>query len=221
VHAGGYCGKVFVTDITKFKADKLSENGMYDAANAVSSLSWNPGFAKVASASTDAGDLHMFDVRVGQYDRSNRVIRTGVKQLYSHVWTDNYSALLGFGDGFLRLFDIRMPHECVVWFQDQKVHRIGSISLDPQRRFFVTFGNPNFSVWRCDAKRNFTFWYHDPSSVSKLQLDLDPWYKNDGAFMTTGGRQHGIFATTDAHGFICLYDAHSAEQAAVSLTAAR
>jgi hypothetical protein len=66
-------------------------------------------------------------------------------------------------------------------------------------RFLITFGNPEFSVWRCAAQSNLTLWYHDPSSVSKQQLELDPFYKIDGSFMLTGGRHHGIFATTDAH----------------------
>ena len=140
-------------------------------------------------------------------------------------------------------------------------------------RFLITFGNPEFSVWRCAAQSNLTLWYHDPSSVSKQQLELDPFYKIDGSFMLTGGRHHGIFATTDAHvsfyvqtrarslmvsflistyiyllayrqilthisetplkcdyesdygglsqGCICLYDAQSAEQAAVSVSAWR
>jgi hypothetical protein len=66
-------------------------------------------------------------------------------------------------------------------------------------RFLITFGNPEFSVWRFAAQSNLTLWYHDPVSVSKLQLELDPFYKSDGSFMLTGGRHHGIFATTDAH----------------------
>ena len=41
--SGGYCGKIFVTDISHFKADKLIDNGKYDAGNAISSVSWNPG----------------------------------------------------------------------------------------------------------------------------------------------------------------------------------
>ena len=105
----------------------------------------------------------------------------------------------GFSDGTLRLFDIRQPQQCVVQFQDPLVQSIGSIALDPQRKFFVTFGSPEFSVWRCAAQSNYTLWNRDPSSVSRLQLELDPYYKNDGSFMTTGGRQHGIFASTDAH----------------------
>jgi len=159
----------------------------------------------MASAVTDAGELHVFDTRIGQHDRSNRVIKTRWKQLYTHAWTDNHSCLLGFGDGSLRLFDIRQPQQCVVQFHDPLVHSIGSIVLDPQRRFFVTFGNPEFSVWRCAAQSHFTLWYHDPVSVSKLQLELDPFYKNDGSFMLTGGRQHGIFASTDAHVFSLLH----------------
>jgi hypothetical protein len=153
----------------------------------------------VASACTDSGDFHVFDTRIGQVDRSNRVIRTKCLQLFTHAWTDTHSALLGFGDGSIRLFDIRQPQNCVVQFHDPLVDRIGSITLDPQRRFFVTFGNPEFSVWRSAADSHFTLWHHDPLSVSKLQLDLDPFYKNDGAFVLTGGRKNGTFVTTDAH----------------------
>jgi WD40 repeat protein len=109
--SGGYCGKVFVTDITRFKADKLSENGIYNTANAVSSVCWNPGFAKVASASTDAGELHIFDSRIGQYERSNRVIRTRFKGLYTHAWTDTHSVVgvSPFANRFLLFFSALTP----------------------------------------------------------------------------------------------------------------
>ena len=239
--SGGYCGNLFVTDIAQFKAGKLNSNGVYDARNAVSSVAWNPGYATVASAVTDAGELHVLDTRIGQVDcrnamtrartythaltrlrtgqvdRSNSVIRTQCHQSYTHVWTDMNSALLGFGDGSMRLFDIRQPQNCVVQFYDPLVTKIGSIALDPQRRFFATFGNPEFSIWRCAADSHFTLCNHDPCGVSKFQLDMDPFYKNDGAFLHTGGRKNGMFASTDAHGFICLYDANAAEHSSMSL----
>ena len=43
------------------------------------------GYARVASAVSDAGELHIFDTRIDQFDRSNRVIKTRCKQLYTHV----------------------------------------------------------------------------------------------------------------------------------------
>ena len=50
--SGGYCGKIFVTDITRFKADNLTQNGKYDAGNAISSVSWNPGLSTPTHCST-------------------------------------------------------------------------------------------------------------------------------------------------------------------------
>jgi len=145
------------------------------------------------------------------------VIRTLWQRLYTHAWTDLHSVLLGYGDGSLRLFDIRQPDQCVITFHDPLVQQIGSIALDPQRKLMVTFGNPEFSVWHCTSAPNkhFTLWHHDPRSVSRLQLELDIFYKNDGAFMLTGGRKNGAFLSTDAHGFLRLYDAHTAEQVAL------
>jgi hypothetical protein len=43
------------------------------------------GYARVASAVSDAGELHIFDTRIHQFDRANRVIKTRCKQLYAHV----------------------------------------------------------------------------------------------------------------------------------------
>ena len=39
----------------------------------------------MASAVSDAGELHFFDTRIGQHDRKNLVIRSGWKQLNTHV----------------------------------------------------------------------------------------------------------------------------------------
>ena len=47
--------------------------------------------------------------------------------------------------------------------------------------------------------------HHDPDCVSKAQLEEDIDYKLSGSFMLTGGRQHGIFGTTDACGSFSLY----------------
>jgi hypothetical protein len=80
--------------------------------------------------------------------------------------------------------DVCQPQKCVVEFHDPLVGNIGSIALDGKN--LITFGNPQFSVWQRQAQSNFTLWYHDPLFVSKLQLDLDPFYKNDGAFMQAG-----------------------------------
>jgi WD40 repeat protein len=200
--SAGYCGNIFMTDMAKYKADKLTDNGVYNAGSAVSSVLWNTGYATVASATTDAGFLHVFDTRVGQRDRrTSIVINTQFIGLYSHAWTDTNSPLLGFGDGSLRLFDIRMPQQCVVTFHDPVVSQIGSITLDPQKKFMAAFGSPGFSVWHCASApgKHFTLWHHDPLSVSKLQLELDPFYKTDGAFMLTGGRKNGVILSTDAH----------------------
>ena len=82
------------------------------------------------------------------------------------------------------MFDIRQPQKCVVEFHDPLVGNIGSIALDGKN--LITFGNPQFSVWQRQAQSNFILWYHEPLLVSKLQLDLDPFYKNDGAFMQAG-----------------------------------
>jgi hypothetical protein len=144
------------------------------------------------------------------------VPQTLYNELYTHAWSDPYGLLLGYGDGTLRLFDTRKPSHCVVTFKDPHVQQCGDIAFDPQRRFFVTFGSPYFSVWRNETQRSevqrseaqthrfhnyMALWHCDPSMVSRAQLLSDPHYKNSGAFLLTGGRQHGLFCTTDAHGF--------------------
>ena len=49
------------------------------------------GFATMASAVSDAGELHFFDTRIGQHDRKNLVIRSGWKQLNTHVMSPGHS----------------------------------------------------------------------------------------------------------------------------------
>ena len=87
--SGGYCGNLFVTDIAQFKAGKLNSNGVYDARNAVSSVAWNPGYATVASAVTDAGELHVLDTRIGQVDCRNAMTRAHVHTRIDSIenWT--------------------------------------------------------------------------------------------------------------------------------------
>lgn len=73
--------------------------------------------------------------------------------LNTHAWADAHAILLGYGDGSLRLFDMRKLDECVIMFHDPHVQRIGDVVFDPQRRYLLTFGNPRFSVWRFDSQR--------------------------------------------------------------------
>ena len=79
--------------------------------------------------------------------------QTGVEGLHSHAWADAHAMLLGYGDGSLRLFDVRKMDECVIMFHDPHVGCIGDLVFDPQRRYLLTFGHPRFSVWRVDSQR--------------------------------------------------------------------
>ena len=150
--SGGYCGKIFVTDITRFKADNLTQNGKYDAGNAISSVSWNPGlsipthshththlhklhilfakkmyikfdclqllsgFATMASAVSDAGELHFFDTRIGQHDRKNLVIRSGWKQLNTHVMSPGHSLFVVVSRPYLiHIVRCKKFTQCLIW----------------------------------------------------------------------------------------------------------
>ena len=75
--------------------------------------------------------------------------------LNTHGWVDGTTALLGYGDGSLRLFDVRKaaPGRCVVAFRDPHVDCVGDVVFDPQRKFFVVLGSPRFSVWRYQNSR--------------------------------------------------------------------
>jgi len=220
--SGGYDGRAFVTDCEKVVSDQMSyrlesSNAMYETGQgSVSSVQWNPIMANLASITTDSGYFHCFDTRVGGSERQTIVIKTNFRELYAHGWSDTHAMLLGYGDGSLCLFDIRRPAHCVCTFADPHVKMCGDIVFDPQRRFLVNFGAPGFSVWRNDANC-LSLWNSDPSNVSPAQLRSDAHYKQSGAFLLTGGRQHAVFGTSDAHGFFSLYDVHSAGEAAIDI----
>ena len=219
--SGGYDGKAFVTDCERVISDQMSyrtqsSNSLYvTGKSSVSSVQWNPVVANFASITTDSGHLHCFDTRLGT-DKQTIILNTDMPRLYTHGWADSNGIILGYGDGSVRFFDIRRPSHCVCTFEDPHALQIGDIVFDPQRRFFVTFGSPGFSVWRndsaCISLRN-----SDQSSYTAAQIDTDHHYKQSGAFLLTGGRQHAVFGTTDAHGFFSIYDVHSAGDSAIDI----
>mmetsp|Transcript_35096 Transcript_35096/g.88678 ORF Transcript_35096/g.88678 Transcript_35096/m.88678 type:complete len:684 (+) Transcript_35096:58-2109(+) len=220
--SGGYDGRAFITDCERVVSDQMSyrpesSNAVYETGpSSVSSVQWNPVMANLASITTDSGYMHCFDTRLGSTERQTVIIKTGFSQLYSHGWSDTHGFVLGYGDGSLRLFDIRRPSHCVCTFSDPHVSMCGDIVFDPQRRFMVNFGFPGFSVWNNDT-HCLSLWNSDPCSVSTAQLSCDLDYKQSGAFLLTGGRQHSVFGTTDAHGFFSLYDVHSSGKAAIDI----
>jgi hypothetical protein len=83
-------------------------------------------------------------------DRWRVADQTGTAGLNTHGWADGTTALLGYGDGSLRLFDVRQPGpgRCVVAFRDPHVDCVGDVVFDPQRKIVAVFGAPRFSVWR-------------------------------------------------------------------------
>ncbi|EKX44814.1 hypothetical protein GUITHDRAFT_109240 [Guillardia theta CCMP2712] len=82
------CGGV----IKECSSRRLSENSVYRAKGKLPSCHWNPSLAKMASAVTDCGVFHVFDIRAGKYER-NVVVQVR-SQGFSFLRTCDYCVVV-------------------------------------------------------------------------------------------------------------------------------
>jgi hypothetical protein len=103
------------------------------------------------SCTVDNGALLLFDLRAGLRREATRVA-SGKGALYTHAPLTPLQAphhvLLGFGDGELRVVDVRQPTRGSVEALDPYVAAVGHIDLCAASRSFVASGQGDLSVWR-------------------------------------------------------------------------
>jgi WD40 repeat protein len=100
----GFDGNVFITDITKLSTN--SENSVYFCRDVVGSVRWHPSDPCVVSATTDTGVFHMIDIRTGSQSLP-RIFDTAKTELYTHLYCDSNTVLLGYGDATFKILDLR------------------------------------------------------------------------------------------------------------------
>lgn len=132
VISGGFDGNVFVTNIQRLFEDiqrneKKSENSVYVTRGVVGSVSWHISDANVASATTDAGIIHIFDCRTDQ-SKPAFIYDTRKTGLYTHCYLDDFTICLGYSDGSLQIHDIRHGQEALT-FRDPYQQAVGDIKL--------------------------------------------------------------------------------------------
>jgi len=146
VISGGFDGNVFVTDISRLcldiqKNEKKSENSLYPCKDVVGSVNWHPYDTHLASCTTDTGTLHIFDIRTDK--RRAAIVYDTMKRdgLFAHAYKDTDIILLGYGDGGIISFDMRVKRN-INNFQDINQKQIGEIRFDYQTKTFAVFGTP-------------------------------------------------------------------------------
>jgi len=200
VISGGFDGNVFVTDISRLcsdieKNEKKSENSLYPCRDVVGSVHWHPEDTFLASCTTDTGTLHIFDIRTDKR-RPAIVYDTGKKELYSHSYKDGNTMLLGFGDGYIHVFDTRNKRT-VMTFHDPNQKQIGEIRFDYETKMFATFGHPAVTLWGFNENSMVINAHH-----ILPEYTMFPMYKTSGEFRR-GTRTYGV---TDSTGLFSLYE---------------
>ncbi|PRP81922.1 G-protein beta WD-40 repeat domain-containing protein [Planoprotostelium fungivorum] len=145
----GYDGSVYITDIDQVmealdKRQTDCNNNVYHIpGEIIGSVSWNPQDNVMLSCTTDSGSFHYFDIRQEtpgiKYDSLKR-------DLYCHAFVDPNTVLFGYGDGTLRIFDIRNKM-IMLDFHDPVQKKIGEIRVNYRTRCFANFGTPDVSMW--------------------------------------------------------------------------
>ncbi len=79
---------------------------------AVGSVGWLPNDPHTATATTDGGRVHLFDVRT-HLSKPAVVYDTGKVALYGHDFLDDYIAILGFGDGTVQVLYCTTRSWCI------------------------------------------------------------------------------------------------------------
>jgi WD40 repeat protein len=162
VLSGGFDGKVFVTNVSRLvddngpsMGDKKSENSVYLCGEVVGSVQWHPSDSFVASATTDNGVLHVFDIRTDQ-TKPAFVYGTEKMELFSHTYYDDFTVCLAYGDGSIQIHDIRHG-KGLVNFKDHSQVCIGDIAFDSAHKKLAVFGVPSFSTWQFNDDMSIEF----------------------------------------------------------------
>lgn len=208
--SGGFDGSVFVTDISRLCEDittdqQHSENSIYPCGEVVGSVGWHPTNPWLASCTTDPGTLHIFDIRTdsggvnaaSDRARQSLLYNTTKPELYTHAYCDEYTILLGYGDGQIHTFDTRMQRTTQV-FQDPYQRQIGEIKVDGGG-VFATFGVPEVTLWKVGESRSFQVWGHN--NMCPPQLPNNMSYKTSGEFLS----HSSALAVTDSNGLLSYY----------------
>ncbi|KAF0983467.1 hypothetical protein FDP41_010532 [Naegleria fowleri] len=203
VISGGFDEKVFVTDISKLVDDiqsnqMKSENSVYLCQDVVSSVRFHPSDSNVASATTDQGVLHVFDVRTGNTSKPAFVYDTGKIELFTHTYLDDFTVCLGYGDGQIQVHDIRTGRS-LLNIVDKCLSVVGDFHYEPNKRLLISLGMPKFSLYQVTAS-SFEVLHAAASSFANTT--------NPGPTVTHGTYipQTSQFLTTDNYGMISLYD---------------
>lgn len=112
-------------------------SGYYSPNEVIGSVLWHPTEPFVVSCTTDNGVFHVLDTRAS----FPNVFGTEKSDLYAHCYRDDYTVLLGYGDGGISVLDLRRP-AIVSSFRDPCMAAIGEIRYDRNTGSFVCFGQP-------------------------------------------------------------------------------
>ncbi|KAL9656098.1 hypothetical protein ABK040_007716 [Willaertia magna] len=198
VISGGFDEKVFVTDISKLVDDiqsnqTKSENSVYLCQDVVSSVRFHPSDSNVASATTDQGILHVFDIRTGQTSKPAFVYDTGKIELNTHTYLDDFTVCLGYGDGFIQVHDIRSG-KTLLSVHDKVLGVVGDFHFDIQKKILLATGIPTYAMYQI---YNNTFeWITSGFTPTAARMNG----------MMVPNIQQNLALMTDSNGIISLYE---------------
>ena len=200
------------------KYEKNLENSVYLCNEVVSSCLWHPSDSHVASATTDKGVLHIFDVRADAANKASIVYDTKKPKLFTHSYLDSYNLVLGYGDGEIRIHDLRKENNDVAVFQDPNQKAIGDIIMQKGKEGKIVglfFGIPSFSVWEIkNGKISYVGHYFKNEleiSGEEGQIQEIPAVEDVSPMKTTGTIVGDLdtIMTTDSNGMVNFFNLYN------------
>ncbi len=210
VLSGGFDGKVFVTNISRIvdnnsqSQDKKHENSVYHCGDVVGSVKWHPSDNFVASATTDNGVLHVFDIRTDQ-TKPAFIYGTEKFELFSHAYVDDFTVCLAYGDGSIQIHDIRNG-KGIVNFKDPSQVCIGDIAFDTHNHRLAVFGVPSFSTWQLNQDETLNFYgSHTNLTGNLLGTPQNHWMSAHQTCGTLIPNSQRVLCS-DSAGMLSLYE---------------
>ena len=142
---GGYDHKLNIIDLNRPDAPFLQQ---VDLQGVIGSLRWSPANGGAyLSATLDEGKFYLFDART-QIKEASSNLNANQLGLYCHERIGEFGVALGFGNGEVKLFDLRKTNHMVQAFRDPMVDVVGGIEHEASAQQFLVSGYTDYSHWK-------------------------------------------------------------------------
>lgn len=157
VASGGFDKRIQIWRPDRVLFDRIEPPDVeYETSGVVGSVHWHPRSADLVSWTLDSGTFEMYDVRARSSVRcmNAHADSTFTKDppLFTHGFIGDTTVMLGFGDGCIKVIDIRKLQVLGGW-HDEAVSIIGDITVSPWASKTIITGIGGASIFDTSSAR--------------------------------------------------------------------